>query len=342
MTDATVCSNAYIVGGALGGLPTITLTHPSGAELVVALRGATILAWRAPWGPDGSPQDLVDGYTTDRALLSQDATRSGLMFPFSNRISGGTYVFDGVGRHIPPVAPGESLTMHGFARVLDWEVVPELEGLIMGEADTAAVTLATTIRSGDFAGYPFDVETWIRFELTERSLDVTWSYRNVGEQAAPAVAGWHPYFRVPGRDTIDGLELRVPARATVATDADLIPFHGDAARVARDIVGPVALAGARLDTAFTDLVPDADGRARTRVLDPVTGGGLALWQERGDMHVYTGDGLGERARAAIALEPVETLTDAFNRADCARHVRLEPAEVRVFRFGVEVIQPRGN
>ena len=108
----------------------------------------------------------------------------------------------------------------------------------------------------------------------------------------------------------------------------------------RDAVGPVALAGTCLDTAFTDLVPAADGRARTRVLDPSTGAGLELWQERGNMHVYTGDGLDERARASIALEPVESLTNAFNRPDCSQQVRLEPGEGREFRFGARVIAPR--
>lgn len=346
MTSATVCSNAYIVEGTLGALPTVTLAHPSGAELVVALRGATVLAWRAPWGPRSAPQgiaDLVDGYTSERALLAQDATRSGLMFPFTNRVADGTFVFDGVTHHVPPVAPGEPQTMHGFARLLDWEVVAEAAG--SGDqgssvADPVVLTLGVGIGAADVAGYPFDLETRIRFELTERTLDVTWSFRNVGLRAAPVAAGWHPYLRVPGHDTVDGLELHVPARSTVATDARMIPLDGEAARVARGAVGPVPLDGTCLDTAFTDLVPDADGRARTRVLDPATGAGLEAWQERGAMHVYTGDGLGERARAAIALEPVETLTNAFNRADCAQDVRLEPGEERVFRFGLGVVEPR--
>ncbi|MNW68633.1 hypothetical protein D3C74_474420 [compost metagenome] len=58
------------------------------------------------------------------------------------------------------------------------------------------------------------------------------------------------------------------------------------------------------------------------------------------MHVYTGDGLGGRARTSIALEPVESLTNAFNRPDCAQQVRLEPGEGREFRFGTRVIAPR--
>ncbi|MEK8225415.1 aldose 1-epimerase [Oerskovia sp. M15] len=303
----------------------MTLSHPSGAELTVALRGATVLAWRAPWGARGAEQveDLLDGYTEESELLAQDATRSGFMFPFANRLADGTYVFDGA-RHLMPLSP------RGDADPARVRPRPGLGGRPGrrcgrgGASDAVALTLATLVRGADLTGYPFDVSTQVRFELTRRTLGVTWSYRNVGQQAAPVTAGWHPYFRIPGHDTIDGLELHVPARSTVATDARLIPLEGEAARVARDAVGPLALAGTSLDTAFTDLVPDADGRARTRVLDPATGRGLELWQEHGNMHVYTGDGLGSRARASIALEPVESLTNAFNRADCSQQVRLEP------------------
>ncbi|MGW6006886.1 aldose epimerase family protein [Oerskovia enterophila] len=341
MTSATVCSNAYIVEGALGALPTVALLHPSGAELVVALRGATVLAWRAPWGLGSVERevlDLLDGYEAESELLAQEATRSGLMFPFANRIAAGAYAFDGATHHVPP-APGEIGTLHGFVRLQDWEVVPDAD--VDGPADgTVSVTLATCVRSADVAGYPFDLETRIRFELTEQSLDVTWSYRNAGRVAAPVTAGWHPYFRLPGHATIDALELHVPARATVATDASLIPLDGEAALEVRDAVGPLGLAGTVLDTAFTDLVPDADGLFRTRVLDPATGAGVEVWQEHGNMHVYTGDGLGARARTSIALEPVESLTNAFNRPDCAQQVRLEAGEGREFRFGARVVAPR--
>ncbi len=341
MTSATVCSNAYIVEGVLGSLPTVALVHPSGAELVVALRGATVLAWRAPWGAGSEERevrDLLDGYAAESELLAQEATRSGLMLPFANRVAAGTYTFDGVTHHVPP-APGEVGTLHGFVRLQDWELVPgvDAEDSVDG---AVSVELATCVRSTDVAGYPFDLETRIRFELTEESLDVTWSYRNVGRLAAPVTAGWHPYFRVPGHATIDALELHVPARATVATDAGLIPLDGEAAREVRAAVGPLGLAGTTLDTAFTGLVPDADGLARTRVLDPATGAGVEVWQERGNMHVYTGDGLGGRARASIALEPVESLTNAFNRPDCAQQVRLAAGEEREFRFGARVIAPR--
>src|SRR5690606_16041713 len=114
--------------------------------------------------------------------------------------------------------------------------------------------------------------------------------RNVGPTAAPVALGWHPYLRVPGHASGDGLELPVPAGRAVVTDAGLLPLAGPSDLEELAGVGPLPLAGVRLDHAFGGLRPDADGRARTLVRDPSTGQGLALWQDRGLVHVYTGDG----------------------------------------------------
>ncbi|HVC16560.1 MAG TPA: aldose epimerase, partial [Rhodanobacter sp.] len=42
---------------------------------------------------------------------------------------------------------------------------------------------------------------------------------------------------------------------------------------------------------------------------------------------------------AVALEPMECMADAFNRADCADAIRLLPGAERSFRCGIEVELP---
>ncbi|QJW37428.1 aldose 1-epimerase [Cellulosimicrobium protaetiae] len=345
MTTATVCSNAFSAAGdSTTTVPAVRLSHPSGAELVVALRGAAVLAWRAPWrGPDGVErvEDLVDGYADEAEVAAHDAARSALMAPFVNRLAGGEYVFDGVRHLVPPVLPWEPLAMHGFARTLDWTVVDRDEDPArLTDVDPArpeSVTLRASVAPDAHVGYPFALALEVEYVLDAGSLGVTLRARNVGATAAPVALGWHPYLRVPGHDTIDRLELTVPAGHAVLTGAGLLPLAGAEAFGAIDGVGPLPLAGVRLDHAFGDLGADADGRARTLVRDPATGQGLAVWQDRGLVHVYTGDGLVRRERAALAVEPVETLTDAFNRPDCAADVRLEPGAVREFAFGAEIL-----
>lgn len=342
MTSATLCSNAFTAAGETAPtVPAVRLEHPSGAELVVALRGAALLSWRAPWrGADGTTtvEDLVDGYADEAEVAAHDAARSAVMAPFVNRLADGEFVFDGVRHHLPPVLAWEPVTMHGFARTLGWEVVEGGAGTAATRAGGAvSVTLRTTVAPDAHPGYPFALELEAEFVLGEASLGVALRARNTGESAAPVALGWHPYLRVPGHDVVDRLELTVPARRAVVTGDDLLPLDGADAFVEIDGVGPLPLAGARLDHAFGDLSADPDGRSRTLVRDPRTGQGLAVWQRGGLVHVYTGDGLARRERAALAVEPVETLTNAFNRPDCAADVRLEAGSVRSFEFGVEIL-----
>ena len=63
-----------------------------------------------------------------------------------------------------------------------------------------------------------------------------------------------------------------------------------------------------LDTPFTTLDRDADGRAWASLDAPGGVGGAALWADAGFAYlmVYTGDTLGEvqRRRRAVAIEPM--------------------------------------
>jgi len=86
-----------------------------------------------------------------------------------------------------------------------------------------------------------------------------------------------------------------------------------------------------------DLEADGDGRIRSHLRDPESGLHVAMWQASGVLQVYTGDTLdGDAARRAVALEPMQAMTDAFNRPDCAAAVTLAPGEARTFRCGLEV------
>jgi aldose 1-epimerase len=55
--------------------------------------------------------------------------------------------------------------------------------------------------------------------------------------------------------------------------------------------------------------------------------------------VFTADTVTRDVRHAIALEPMESMSNAFNRADCADAIRLEPGQKRQFRCGVEIDTP---
>jgi aldose 1-epimerase len=327
--------------GRFGSLDTIRLTDPgTGASAVIARRGATLLSW-IPAPGDGRPSDHVDGYLDEAELVEQAGVRSGVMAPFSNRIRGGRYPFDGETHDLLPGVPEPQRTAyHGFLREIDCTVVD----VGTGESE-ARLRLATdAVRPGAFAGYPFAIDLEVGYTLTATGLTLDISGHNVGDRVAPYGCGWHPYFRLGTRD-VDLLELQVPARTMIRTDPDLIPLADTQAFVPladtelAGFAGAAAIGDAVLDVAFAHLVAEPDGIIRTRLRDPRTGRTLVVSQHAGLMHVFTGDTLDREPRTSVALEPVELMTDAFNRPDCRQAITLEPGARRDFRCGVEITTP---
>jgi len=325
--------------GCFGGLPTLRVTAPdTGASAVIARRGATLLSWDPV---PGAPGGVVDGYADEDELVEQAGVRNGLMTPFSNRIRDGRYTLDGEQHDLLPGVPeGQRLVYHGFLRLLDCDVL----GVETDDTEARLRLGSTAIRPGAFPGYPFAVDLQVTYRIRARGLTLEVTGRNVGDRVAPYGCGWHPYFRL-GTRGVDPLELHVPARTAIRTDADLIPLDGERAYqpIADDeratFETPHAVGDAVIDAAYTDLVPDPDGLARTRLRDPSTGHGLTVWQTGGLMHVFTGDTLDRDRRASIALEPVELMTDAFNRPDCQTAITLPPGAERTFVCGVEATTP---
>ncbi|MER5430894.1 aldose 1-epimerase [Streptomyces sp. NPDC002588] len=326
-----------ITEGRLGGEPTVSVSAPDGSvHAVLALRGATLLSWRTRRAAAaGAPlTDLTDGYRDEAELLAQDGVRAGLMAPFCNRVADGRYRFRGREHDLLPGRRGDRTIYHGFAREAPFELVGSTT-----TADSARLLLRTTaIRPGRYPGYPFAIDVEAEFTVGGHELAIEVRAANTGDATAPYAAGWHPYFTLSR--PLDDLSLHIPARTLVRTDAALLPPPGDAAFLpldrcpGMDFRVPRPLGDAVIDACFADLSPGPDGRAETVLSDPATGEELRVWQYGGYMHVFTGDTLARDRRASIALEPVEAMTDAFNRPEHAAALSLEPGGRRRFRFGV--------
>jgi aldose 1-epimerase len=319
----------------VGGIDAVELRDlASGSRAVLATRGATLLDWQV--ADAGGPVALTDGYRSAAELAGQNGVRNGLLAPFPNRIADGRYRFDGREHDLLPGVPaGERLVYHGFLRELDLRVIDRRE-----TATAAEILFSGAIDAGDFPGYPFALALTVRARLTARGIEFTITATNVGEVAAPYAAGWHPYFRL-GDAPIDGLELTVPAAHCIVTDDRLLPVAG-AAAFAPVAAGPMPdfrqprrLGAAVLDGCYANATPDADGLIRSRLRDPASGRQLTIWQRGGLTHVFTGDTLARDPRCAIAIEPVEAMTDAFNRPEYARALRLAPGATRSFCCGAD-------
>ncbi|MGN2246734.1 aldose 1-epimerase [Frateuria sp. GZRR35] len=307
-----------------------------GRRVRMARHGACVLGIEAT--VRGRRVELADGHRDAAELAARPGSRFALLAPFANRVADARYRFDGTDHDLMPGVTGAArASRHGFVRDAEFAIAA-----LDADERAASVLLATAIPPQP--GYPFALDLAVRYTLAADGLTLEATLRNVGNLAAPAFVGWHPYFRL-GDDALASWELAIPAACVIRTDADYIPLPGEAAyqplaqASALDFRQPRAVGALELNHTYARLHADADGRMRTRLRDTVNGVGIAVWQERGVLLAYTGDTLERGARASLALEPMESLPDAFNRPDCADAIRLEPGAARTFRCGVEIETP---
>jgi aldose 1-epimerase len=314
----------------LGSSVGLEVSGPT-SRVTLSTRGATLLRWTERDAAD-EEFELVDGYASGEEMSGQDGMRSAIMVPFSNRIEGGTYTWEG--REIDLSSRSGAPVIHGLLRDQVFDI---RRADVVGS--TAVVTFTSRgLRPGRWPGYPFAVDVGIEYRISPRRLTVTISAVNVGHTSAPFCSGWHPYFSL-GDVPADELVLRVPAASRIVTDESLIPVPGPAAFA--DIVsgGPWDFRlGSRIgdrviDTCFTKLARDGNGRLATSLADEAHGRSISVWQDRGHVHLYTADGLKRTPRRSVAIEPVEALTNAFNRPDQVEAILLAPGATRYFTFG---------
>ncbi|GLQ92948.1 aldose 1-epimerase [Dyella acidisoli] len=301
----------------------------------VARRGANLVSFEQTI--DGVTYELIDGYRDAEELVRCPSSRSSIMAPFANRIADAHYTFDGKSYDMQPGVDAQRGIRHGFVRTVDFDVASQHV-----DADSVQITFITSvIRPGVFPGYPFAIDLAVTYTLDAQGLSLAVSMRNIGDTAAPCFFGWHPYFRFDG--DLDTWELQVPAKQLVRTSDELIPLPGvdafqslDQAPEALDFRKVKPIGETKIDHAYADLVHDDDGRVRTRLRDPASGLRVSMWQEHGVVLVFTADTVSRDVRRAVALEPMESMSNAFNRPDCADAIRLEAGAERVFRCGVEI------
>jgi aldose 1-epimerase len=118
-----------------------------------------------------------------------------------------------------------------------------------------------------------------------------------------------------GTGSVDQVRLRIPAaERLLADDRGLPTATAPVAGTEFDFTEGRLIGVTRLDTAFTGLRRDSDGRARVNVDHPDDDHGVTLWVDErfGYLMVFTGDTLppGEQ-RTAVAVEPMSCPPDAL-------------------------------
>jgi len=108
------------------------------------------------------------------------------MLPFSNRLAGGLFTWDGQAVQLE-TGPGSSDALHGVAHRMPWEIASACE---------SRASLRYRHRPGT-GGWPWPFDAALGIALGSEDMEVRLSMHNIGDVAAPAALGWHPYHPFP-------------------------------------------------------------------------------------------------------------------------------------------------
>lgn len=246
---------------------------------------------------------LLDGYAGPDELAAYDWAKSAILAPFSNRLRGGSFRWQGKAYSFPINEPSTGTALHGFSLPQDMEVFEESIG--QDHADIRCLM--------DYAGdqlafpFPFRLEVGYRMNLSGEFI-MSLKARNTGNTDIPLVLGWHPYFRLPG--DLSEWELTLPECRFVEVDEERVPTgKKQAFTIFRE---PLALGKVLLDNCFA-LKADGPGRARLQLRS--SEGVLEYWQETGFRKFNYLQLFIPPGRQSLAIEPMTGNIDAFNNQD---------------------------
>ena len=268
-----------------GGTVTATVT-----ELAASLRSLRV---------DGVP--LVQEYAAE---LGPPPGGAGIVLvPWPNRVAGARWTLDGAEQRLDVTEPKTGNASHGLLRNTGYAVL---------ERSASAITLGATVFPQH--GWPFLLETSVRYAVAEAGLKVTHTLVNSSSARAPVAVGAHPYLCV-GHVPVEDLLVTVAATTYAETDERGIPRRDlPVDGTPFDLRRGARLGDVQLDTAYSGLHQDG-GRHRHRLQAP-DGSGVELWTEPafGHVQVYTNRSFpgADGPRLAVALEPLTAPANALN------------------------------
>lgn len=307
-------------------------------KLAISLYGGFILYWHVRF--NDKLQNVIDGYRDDKEIEEQNGARSCIMAPFSNRLPDGEYVFNGVKYKISKeIFPGNFIA-HGFARFLEFRLLETVE-----ENDKLKLVLYSDgIRERKFQGYPFDIDLFLNLTFCGKEIILEIVGKNVGKNDAPFSCGWHPYFKL-NEEGINNLCLTIPFQNVVSLDENYLPYEGTKAykpiessdvynflpkvSIEHNIIGE-----RQLNYCYSKPMLSEHGCVISELMDLKNKRKLSIKQKRGVFYAFTGEGLKRDERKSLALEPVEFITNAFNRLDHKELIILKSGEKRAFDIEV--------
>ncbi len=322
-----------------GEYETIVLADEvNGSEFEIALRGATPLTYKI--NLNGELFNILDGFDTPEELREAHGARCWIMIPFANRIPGGNYKVSGKNYKMDPI-PSQKEVIHGFTSYESFSI----KKIYSNNNYIETVLNFNKIRPGVFKGYPFALNIEINYKLEKNKITIIVSAENIGHISAPFSTGFHPYFKTSDRG-IENLIFTLNANGIILLDENNIPLEKGAFGKLdnfpqydyRENVPEVnrIIKGRILDICYSNLKMENDGYAKASLFDPDNGLRVIVFQKGGVTLAFSGDSLKKRKRKSLAIEPMQFITNAFNRKELENKILIKPGAKSVFKFGFEI------
>lgn len=246
-----------------------------------------------------------------------------VLVPWPNRVEDGRWHWGGRKQQLDLTEPERHNASHGLLRYSPYRLL---------DRDASSVTLGATVFPQH--GYPFQLETSVRYELVENGIAVTHSVRTVSDAAAPVGLGAHPFLTI-GDVPSEELVLTVHAGSYLKVDDRLNPIAElTVERTDYDLRGGRLVGDLTLDTAF-GRVATVDGASA--VLQAPDGREVRLTQDDSLpwVQVFVTPIFPKRGglHTAVAVEPMTCPPNAFNTGVDLKWV--EPGETWTVGWGIE-------
>ncbi|MGN7200484.1 aldose 1-epimerase family protein [Arthrobacter sp. SAFR-044] len=304
---------------------------PSGRQYEIAVGGQRVLLTEVGGALRAYLQDgrnLLDGYGPEDMCTG---ARGQSLIPWPNRVKDGRYEWGGDRLQLDLSEPDKGGAIHGLTRWRNWSVP-------VVEQEINKISFTYTLHACQ--GWPWVLDARLDYLLSDHGLSVRTTVVNRSASACPFGTGAHPYLSTGATHAgaIDGGLVQVPGRTFLPVDERGIPTgHERVDGTMYDLRELQQLGGRHIDVAYSDLIRDADGRARVRLLRPDNSGGVELWVDESYpyLEIFTGDTLPQRdrRRSGLGVEPMTCAPDAFNSGEGL--IILEPGQSHTGQWGIK-------
>jgi aldose 1-epimerase len=295
--------------GIQGHDPTIVVLEggTSRAEIWPAL-GFNCFRWQATAA--GQALELL--YSDPTLFGEGRPSRSGIpvLFPFPNRIRGGSFRWDNIDYQLPRNSGPGINAIHGFALSRRFRILTQ-----GSDASSSFVTgvFRGSVDAADCAeNWPADYELKLTYRLTATGLRLEAEVSNPDVKPLPWGLGFHPYFRLPFTPGFkpEDCRLTVPATSYWELNESLPTGKVLPVDAARNFNKPRAFPEVNVDDVLTGLPPVGPDGFRL--------GGEILGAAGVTLRIFWTEGYRETVvftpgnRAAFCIEPYTSVTDAIN------------------------------